>query len=334
MKKRIFSFILAALMCMSLCAGAFAAGGEPDLKDAAWEVALNLNDAAGVVVSVEGEISGDVTGPGSGGNHPVAISSTDAIYADGNRFSDTKYYHNNSISERHLASMYPETGVYRIYEDVEEGTAVYEHYDEAAADIFNDPTTPTATHLAALGDDLLGAQENDGVFTYELAGDDLRDLITACCPEIIKGCELDWSQISAQMNTEPRYGFVVYIDLSSPSLAEAILGGLQGAQSVENAALDISISVKAMDEDDNGYEDYHFTKESFDQLAHEDAIEYAEAEGECPAAPSLADMVWALFEPEWTEAAETESAKDTLRAQMNGQAPAEEEEAPVEEPGE
>ena len=115
MKKRIFSFILAALMCMSLCAGACAAGGGPDLKEAAWKVALNLSDAADSIVSVDGKLSGKVTGTGYEDSFNVYLTNGDAAFADGTLASSATFKVIASASQTYLASIaaaVPDVGVY------------------------------------------------------------------------------------------------------------------------------------------------------------------------------------------------------------------------------
>ncbi len=331
MKKRIFSFILAALMCMSLCAGACAAGGGPDLKEAAWKVALNLSDAADSIVSVDGKLSGKVTGTGYEDSFNVYLTNGDAAFADGTLASSATFKVIASASQTYLASIaaaVPDVGVYCGSGELTE----IGRYDEAPDDAFCDFSTAMAMHLAALGDDLLGAQESDGALAYELAGDDLHDFIMTCFPELVGDCELDWSQITAQMTMDPD-GESAEFELSSPSLAEAILNSLPDVQSVENCALDLEIEVKVLHEDDTDYEGYYVTEDIMNGLADEDT-QIVEVGGKAPEGTSLKDAIWSLCEEDWAEAAETESAKDALRAQMNGQAPAEEEAAPVEEPGE
>lgn len=341
MKKRVFSLILAALLCMNLCAGAFADGGAEEatapeetaaedtgLKDRAWEVALNLSGASDSAVHIYAKMSGKATGTGYDENLTMNISNMDTAFADGGHTSFTQFYvsGSSSVTKEYTVSEVPEMGVYywdKTITGTGEDSLVVEHYDEAPADAFGDFVTPLAKHMAALGDDLLGAQENPGnvdeyiepSFIYELKGDDLCEFITACCPELVKGCgELDWSQLSAQMNTE-LYGTSTTIDLSSPSLAEAILSSLQDVESVSDGSLEIEIQIMVLQDSAPQYKEYHYTEEKLSQTG----LQFAETGGACPAVPSLTDMIWKVCETGWNAANETESAKDALRAQLAGE---------------
>lgn len=345
MKKCVISLILAALMCVSLCVGAFAEGDTPEqaaaaedtgLKDKAWDVALKLSDAADCYVRSYAEMSGQAAGSGYDETFKMmTISNVDAAFADGGRTSSTRYYvsGSSSVSKEYTVAEVPELGVYYWDKTItgtrDEGQVV-EHYDAAPEDAFCDFATQIAMHLAALGDDLLGAQEEPGdlaayvepAFVYELQGDSLRDLVLAFCPELVKGCgELDWTQLSAQMHTELS-GESVSIDLSSPSLAEAILGSLKDVETVSDGALDIEITVMVLHDNYSQYKDNHYTQEKLDQTG----LSFAETGGTCPTVPSLTDMIWKVCEPGWNAANETESARDALRAQLAGDAPAQAEE--------
>lgn len=346
MKKRIFSFCLAFLMIVGLCAGALAAEDtaaaeetEPEVteapqpptqQDRAWGLALDLMETPCGSINVDVGLDGTVRSGDAREHFMKDLSSKDATYEDGSQVAEVRYYSGGDPTYYTLVNL-PDQGVYCIkqthhYETKDQAAGdEYEanRYDEAPAGVFGDMKM-IATYLAALGEDMMGAQEQEGEgkydsdkLVYTLSGDLLGNFVNVCCPELVKGCEgLDWNTISADVTAEVFYGSGRIV-MESPSLAEAILGGLEGVETVEDPALTIDINIYAADESNSAYRDNYYTLETLNEKAAELGVEFAETGGTCPELPSQSELLWKEIEEEFSAVAARQENKDDLLAALS-----------------
>lgn len=323
MKKRVFSFVLAALLLTALSATA-AASGAADLTEKAWDLALDLKEAPVVVVDCNAELDGDVASGEYADTIHAGLNYEQGVIAGGIKSTTTKVtvFLPDSATYEIAIGEIPDQGAFYMIGGAD-GDQM-EKYESVPAAAFGDPSV-LQLHFAALGDDKLGAETKDEVLAYTMEGDELKTLVVECCPQLTADLEaLDWSGVTAEVETDPVQGT---ISITSPSLGQAVLASMENIETVENAKLTLKITVSAVNDETKAQT---LADQLTAQMAEYDGT-VTEMTGEGYVPESLAEVVWAACEPEWSEVTGRESDKAALREALAGGAAEEEEPAAEEE---